>query len=638
MRRLALLVFAFAAMQVLHAQAAVPGILTISPQNCVWRVGDNPAWAAPAINESGWQPFSNWNPGSPEPDLWIRCHADLSSLRNVAHPSLQITLYAAYEVSVDGRLIGTAGNLRSGNFTMNTIRAWPLSGGLAPPSLIALRITRRIVSRIPVGSLPPLAIEAGPASLLRDRRSGVILAQVSPRLIPSICFTIIGVLGIVLLPLWFNDRGRRELLLLSICCLGLPVIYLDYLGAAALIAWPVAISAFTWPLASSTVNVTRVLFFFALARRRVPVVFWILILLANGPYLPALLIPFLAPAHALWLDSLRSRQLEAVGDFFRVFEDLAPFAAFLPWSRLAPRMKPLAALSLAFGTVMVFFFSLRLTAAQIPGIPNLQAHWGYAAQDAEAIVVLSLMAALLVLLFREQQQTGRERAILAGEMQAAQQVQRLLAPAVLDTVPGLRLQVAFRPIGEVGGDFYSCRVLPGSRQRILIGDVSGKGAAAALAAAVLIGAAQRRDRESPAALLAHLNLVFADMRLGGFATCLCADLSPGGSVVIANAGHLAPYRNGSEIDIPGSLPLGLNPDADYSESTVRLAPGDTLTFLSDGVVEAQSPTGELFGFERTRSISTQSAEEIARAAQHFGQQDDITVLTLQFASAEVLHA
>jgi serine phosphatase RsbU (regulator of sigma subunit) len=55
------------------------------------------------------------------------------------------------------------------------------------------------------------------------------------------------------------------------------------------------------------------------------------------------------------------------------------------------------------------------------------------------------------------------------------------------------------------------------------------------------------------------------------------------------------------------------------------------------VVEAQSPSGELFGFDRTRAISTRSPEEIAQAAQQFGQEDDITVLTVTFAPAQVLH-
>jgi hypothetical protein len=79
-------------------------------------------------------------------------------------------------------------------------------------------------------------------------------------------------------------------------------------------------------------------------------------------------------------------------------------------------------------------------------------------------------------------------------------------------------------------------------------------------------------------------------------------------------------------------------DATWSESILQLAPGDTLTFLSDGVAEAQSATGELFGLDRTRFISNQSAGEIAHAAQAFGQEDDIPVLTLERTPAEVPHA
>ena len=351
-----------------------------------------------------------------------------------------------------------------------------------------------------------------------------------------------------------------------------------------------------------------------------------------------MVLPLFPAAQALALDSLRSRQLEAIGDIFRFLENLAPFAAFLPWSGVARRMKPLAALTMAWGAVMMVFFAVRSTSTHIPGIPNLQAHWGNAVANGEAVAILSLIIALLSLLFREQQQTARERAILAGEMQAAQQVQSMLAPAVLDTMPGMRIEVAFHPIGEVGGDFYSCRILPGNRQRILLGDVSGKGAAAAMTAAVLIGAAQRRDDESPAALLAHLNHVLADMRIGGFATCLCAELSAGGALTLANAGHLPPYCNGEEIPLESGLPLGITPEAACSETTLTLAPGEAVTFLSDGVVEARDVHGQLFGFDRTRQISHQSADAIARAAQQFGQEDDITVLTLKFAPVEVLHA
>lgn len=75
----------------------------------------------------------------------------------------------------------------------------------------------------------------------------------------------------------------------------------------------------------------------------------------------------------------------------------------------------------------------------------------------------------------------------------------------------------------------------------------------------------------------------------------------------------------------------------YSETTIQLEPSDRLTFLSDGVVEARNNAGDLFGFDRTRAISFESARTIAEAAQHFGQEDDITVMTLAVGPALVLH-
>ena len=84
------------------------------------------------------------------------------------------------------------------------------------------------------------------------------------------------------------------------------------------------------------------------------------------------------------------------------------------------------------------------------------------------------------------------------------------------------------------------------------------------------------------------------------------------------------------MDIPEAVPLGLVEGAQYTCVTGELAAGDRLTFVSDGVVEAQSKTGELFGFDRTRDVSRQPAAEISTAACDFGQEDDITVVTLEF--------
>ena len=147
----------------------------------------------------------------------------------------------------------------------------------------------------------------------------------------------------------------------------------------------------------------------------------------------------------------------------------------------------------------------------------------------------------------------------------------------------------------------------------------------------------RGDSETsdPAVLLQRLNREICRLHNEGFITCLCAKVSVDGRVTFSNAGHLSPYMNSEEIQLESGLPLGLIPGVEYPATTLQLAPGDTLTLLSDGVVEAQSASGELFGFDRTRAIIHQPADAIAQAALSFGQADDITVLTLTFLPAEV---
>jgi serine phosphatase RsbU (regulator of sigma subunit) len=86
------------------------------------------------------------------------------------------------------------------------------------------------------------------------------------------------------------------------------------------------------------------------------------------------------------------------------------------------------------------------------------------------------------------------------------------------------------------------------------------------------------------------------------------------------------------MEVETGLPLGIIPEVEYKESQFMLRPGECLTFLSDGVVEARNASGELFGFERTLGIINSSATAIAQAAKDFGQDDDITVLSITRAA------
>jgi serine phosphatase RsbU (regulator of sigma subunit) len=175
---------------------------------------------------------------------------------------------------------------------------------------------------------------------------------------------------------------------------------------------------------------------------------------------------------------------------------------------------------------------------------------------------------------------------------------------------------------------------------VAIGDVSGKGLKAAMLGSQVVGALRSLAQEGPgpARILARLNAQFTASTDGGFVTCCVAHVAPDGLLTLANAGHLAPYCNGAELETDSGFPLGMVPGATYAETSVALEPGNRLTFLSDGVVEARNTTGELLGFDRTAAISMDSADKIAHAAQAFGQEDDITVLTLTLTPVEVLHA
>jgi serine phosphatase RsbU (regulator of sigma subunit) len=215
---------------------------------------------------------------------------------------------------------------------------------------------------------------------------------------------------------------------------------------------------------------------------------------------------------------------------------------------------------------------------------------------------------------------------LRVEFEAAREVQeRLVVPAV--DVPGFKIESVYTPAKQVGGDFF--RVLPASDGSVLlvVGDVSGKGLKAAMTVSAIMGSLPGCHSRKPAEVLAHLNEAIYG-RIGGFVTCCAALVSANGTMTIANAGNPAPYRNGEEMAVSPGLPLGMTAEANYEETLCEVAPGDRLTFVSDGVIEATNPQGELYGFDRARTISNQPASTIAEAALQFGQEDDITVLSV----------
>jgi len=229
-------------------------------------------------------------------------------------------------------------------------------------------------------------------------------------------------------------------------------------------------------------------------------------------------------------------------------------------------------------------------------------------------------------------ETRRRTAVLEQEFQNARALQQVLVPEALPAVPGFTLTSAYRPAQEVGGDFFQIIPLEGGSTLVILGDVSGKGLKAAMAVSLIVGAvrALADSYSGPAQLLTQLNRRLCGRLQGGFATCVILRIGAKSECMVSSAGHPAPFINDRELTLPGALPLGLSPDAEYEESAFSLKVGDHFALYTDGLLEARSQTGELYSFARLQSLfaTNPNATQATEAAVNFGQEDDITVLTL----------
>ena len=250
----------------------------------------------------------------------------------------------------------------------------------------------------------------------------------------------------------------------------------------------------------------------------------------------------------------------------------------------------------------------------------------------ESIASVALAAAIFVLLLRRLLLSLRQQREMALDVKQAQEVQQVLIPEELPQVPGLTIESEYRPAREVGGDFFQIIPHPSDGSvLIVVGDVTGHGLQAGMLVALIVGAirAEAAHSNDPLSALNALN-----QRLCGrgqaHATGLALRIALDGSATLANAGHLPPYLNGKELPMEGALPLGMLESAEFSVMHFQLAPGDTLMLMSDGVVEAQDEQGQLFGFKRISEMLQQpiTAAEVAATAQAFGQEDDISVLSV----------
>ena len=210
-------------------------------------------------------------------------------------------------------------------------------------------------------------------------------------------------------------------------------------------------------------------------------------------------------------------------------------------------------------------------------------------------------------LYQEARQSEQR---MRSELDTAREIQRQLLPTGAREVPGLDLAAGYVPARELGGDFYD--FLPYGRGRLgfMVGDVSGKGTAAALYGSLAIGTVREIVVDhacEPAGMLALLNqrLVAARLDSRFIAMLFAVYEASTRKLTLANAGGPYPLlvRKGEvqAIRLEG-VPLGLIPDTQYDETTIDLEPGDVVLFASDGILESENAAQEEFGPERLKEI------------------------------------
>jgi hypothetical protein len=331
-----------------------------------------------------------------------------------------------------------------------------------------------------------------------------------------------------------------------------------------------------------------------------------------------------------WLPALRFLQPLPV-DISQVFLTILTVQGFLYGQR---RERQIAA---AFAFLVCVRWTLSPTFEALTHVPRVIEIGGWRWSINPASMIL-LATATLVIYVRDLTEDRREKQRLSAELAAGRAIQHVLIPDQSLSIPGFQIESVYRPAGEVGGDFFQIIPLKSGGVLVAIGDVSGKGMPAALLVSLLVGVLQTLAdiTTSPSKILSELNCRLLSRSAGGFTTCLILRADPDGTLVIANAGHLAPYVDGKELSLENSLPLGVFADTEYFESTFQFDPGWHITLVTDGVIEARDKHGTLFGFERTADLSTRSAEAIAETAQAFGQEDDITVLSMVRAQVSAI--
>jgi sigma-B regulation protein RsbU (phosphoserine phosphatase) len=601
------------------------------PSAWLFHRGDDPTFASPTLNDSDWHPLDTSNPLFTSGffnlnQVWYRTHVLLApGSRDLALTFFRIG--GSYRVFVNGQEIGGQGRMSGrGDFLVAQSATYSIPNELLAPArsqgdlVIAVHGVVGSIDRLSFtlqdGISPMSSVYLGPAAVLdRDQKDFFLHSSTESASV----LTLWAVLCLFSCALALVLRKEPVYLLLAIYSGGhlLHRLLVDYAQShyypqTHWITWPANLA-----LAASVVA--------AIEFCRVSV---------GGPRRL-----WLNVIEILYVLSLFSLYPAAWGLFsYSVYTVLSKlvYVLFIPvilfyliagLRRRRQDARNLLTTGLLYCLYLVYWSICRFSHPENPYLIRLAQAFLQAFKPGPMFNLAVVLGFLSLAIFRTLQ-IVRERASIATEIQAARTMQQLLLGRTPQSTPGFAVETVYLPAGEVGGDFFLIDPTPDGALTAIVGDVSGKGLLAAMRVSMILGVLRREPSREPADILHGLNEALLTQNEMGFTTACAVRLEPSGRYTIANAGHIAPYILGVETSTPSALPLGLAGGQTYETVSGTLAPGARLVLLSDGVPEARSTKGELYGFDRLPALTLQPASHIAATAQSFGQDDDITVVTL----------
>lgn len=616
--------------------------------------GDNTQWAQPDFNDAGWASMDLKPPvGSYDPFLgtsgfmpgwtdlgdagysgyaWYRLKVNVQYDAGLSEGGLEIKMPSdvddAYQVYVNGQQIGEFGHFRKRGVTtyLTLPRVYALPKGIESGQItIAIRVWMDAATALTnpdSGGLhgPPVFGQAAPIDrMLRLDWDAVNHSEISKFLEFGVLLLAIVVAGL----LSWLDRKEKAYRWLGLTCGAIALQMLTNLTGnytTLLPAWPNFMLADA-VLAPAVIALWIVFwaYWFRMGRMvRLHRMVWAftIVLAITVAMLRAPFYGGIVPIHAVVI-------LAPLSVFLKLL--LGGLLLWVAWEGMRKDHTGAWLAMPAIGLVVLSLYQQELIVLHVP--VNFFP-FGMAVGISQIAVVVSLNI-ITLLLMRRFLHGLRLRQQWEAEIDQARQIQQLLIPEAIPTIPGFALETEYKPAQKVGGDFF--QILPDGHGGVLIllGDVTGKGLQAGMQVALIVGAIRTIVETSydPHVVLEALNRRLCG-RGQSYATCVAMHICADGKTTISNAGHLAPYLNGKEVTMPGNLPLGLNDSITYDQTSIQLKQQDRLLVITDGVIEAKNAKNELFGFNRARSISHLPAAFIVKAAEIFGQEDDITVVSI----------